>query len=125
MKTNEKTKPQGELKIRQQLGGFMKTELYMATPRGNEEFFASTASDMRTIDEQQGNAEKIARAVNSHETLQNSLEELMQEVEKECSLGSDPRMMGMLRKWQKAYQALENSGREYMRCGEAINKDAK
>jgi len=60
-------------KIYPQLGNSLKTEIYKATKRGNEEFFASTASPFRTLDEQQTNAEVISMAVNNFENAKKLL----------------------------------------------------
>ncbi len=41
--------------------------------------------------------------------LLDALIELKAEVEKRCSLGSDPVMMEMLRKWQTAHKAIQKA----------------
>lgn len=71
----------------------------------NQSMLGNKYPELTTHLEATANAKLIASAPE----LLEALTELADEVQKQCSIGSDPRFLTMLEKWQKSQQAIKKA----------------
>ena len=65
-------------------------------------------NDCRVVSED--NYQLLKKALDTNSELLSALKTLNNEVEKSCSIGSDPRLLDLLNCWQVAYNAIGEGG---------------